>query len=206
VVVSGALDNLSDGQARALAKDGQYPLQTKLRSGAVLDIPADEIERLLAPAAAALVSQGADIIALACMGRFDGFVSPVPLLTPGTLLPDVVRSLFHPRAIGVVTPNQAQATVAKERWAREGFAVHSVAASPFREAEIINAAAMLRETDSSVVVLDCMGHGPAYRSEMARLCKKPVIAAQTVAARFAAQLAESVESTRHSATGASLTG
>jgi hypothetical protein len=171
----------------------------------VLDIPAHEIERLLAPAAAALVRRGADIIALACTRRFDAFASPVPLLAPGAVLPDVVRNLFHPRTIGVVTPNKAQAMIAKERWADEGFTVHSVAASPFRKAEIENAAATLRETDSSVVVLDCMGHGPAYRSEMARLCNKPVLAAQTVAARLAAQLAESVESSGLSMARASLT-
>jgi hypothetical protein len=36
-----------------------------------------------------------------------------------------------------------------------------------------------------LVVLDCMGHDDAYRAEFARLCGRPVVAAQTLVARVA---------------------
>jgi hypothetical protein len=40
-----------------------------------------------------------------------------------------------------------------------------------------------------VVMLDCMGLGPAYRDEFARLSGVPAISAQTLLAKVAGELA-----------------
>ena len=61
-------------------------------------------------------------------------------------------------------------------------------ASPTRHDEIEAAAAAMADHDLEFVVLDCMAHNEAYREELARLCGRPVVAAQTLVAHVVGAL------------------
>ena len=62
-------------------------------------------------------------------------------------------------------------------------------ASPYRHDEIKIAAREMADSELEVVILDCMGHGVEYRDEFTRLSKRPVLLAQTLLAKVAAEVA-----------------
>jgi len=61
--------------------------------------------------------------------------------------------------------------------------------SPYHEGGIEAAAAVMEDARPEVVILDCMGLGPRYRDEFARLSGVPAIAAQTLLAKIAGEVA-----------------
>ena len=77
----------------------------------------------------------------------------------------------------------------KEIWEADGFSVTVAVDSPYHEGGIEAAAAVMAAARPEVVMLDCMGLGPAYRDEFARLSGVPAISAQTLLAKVAGELA-----------------
>jgi protein AroM len=191
VVVVGALDGLTRDEVAAIAaRSSEYPLQTRLADGTVVEIAKDELEPLLARAAEKLVEVGAGVVVLACAGDLRPLECAVPLVVPGRILPALVETISRTRRIGVVTPNGGQREAARRKWEGDGFDVRVASASPFAEDELREAAAELSDESLELVVLDCMGHDHAYRARFAELCGRPVLAAQSLVARVAAELVE----------------
>ncbi len=185
VRLAGALDGLADAEVSALAAPGPYPLLVRLANGTTAEIPRDTLVPRVAAAARALASDGAALVVVACAGEFPAIACGVPVLVPGKVVPATVRAVAAGGRIGVVTPNAAQAPFADAKWRADGFEVVVAHASPARHDEMSAAAAVLRRAGVTLVVLDCMGHDDAYRSEFARLAACPTIAVQTLVAELA---------------------
>lgn len=191
VLVLGALDGIAAGEISAMSPSGsQYPLHTRLADGSTVDVARDAIALRLPAVAATLVERGAGVLVLACTGPFEPFDCPVPLVIPDRVLPPLVRALTRRPRIGVVVPISAQMDVARAKWQAEGFSPKVVTASPFNEADSARAGDALRDPTLELVVLDCMGHSPTHRSQIALRSHRPVIAAQTLVARLAGEIAE----------------
>jgi protein AroM len=188
VRVAGALDGLTAGALAVLAAPGPYPLLVRLASGGTAEIPRDVLVPYVARAAEALAAGGATVVVIACAGEFPDVPCAVPVLVPGRVVPAAVRALAVGARLGIVTPNAAQAPFAERKWRDDGFDVAVTHASPVDHDDLARAAAAMREAGVALVVLDCMGHDDAYRTDFARLSGLPVVAAQSLVAAVAGAL------------------
>jgi protein AroM len=186
--IAGALDGMSPRAIAALATPGYYPLLVRLADGTTAQIPRDRLVPLVAEQAQRLAAAGATLIVVLCAGGFPDIDCRVPVLLPGKIVPGVVQSITRTRRIGVVTPLAEQMPAAQAKWEQDGFQVQITWASPLDHSEIEHAAALMRDPDLEVVVLDCMGHSAAYQQDFARQCGRPVILAQSLVARIVGEL------------------
>jgi protein AroM len=187
--LAGALDGLSLREVGALAAaGGEYPLLVRLADGGAAEVPMAHLHPRVEACARRLAAEGAAAVVVLCAGGFPDVRCDVPVVLPGVLVPAVVRGLVGTGPVGVVTPNAAQVPFAERKWRGDGFAARVTYASPVGHDEIARAAAALSDPALRLVVLDCMGHDDAYRAEFARLCGRPVIAAQSLVARVAGAL------------------
>ena len=190
VRVLGALDGLSAGEIDALAtRPTDYPLLVKLADGTSRSIGLAELHPLVERRAQALAQMGARVVVVACAGGFPEVHASAPVILPGRIVPAVAGALSKTKRIGVVTPIRAQAAAAEAKWRLDGFDPLVTWASPYVHGEIEAAAALMRDPSLEMVVLDCMGHDEDYRREFAGRCEKPVLLAQSIAARIAGELA-----------------
>jgi protein AroM len=186
--VIGAIDGISATDLVTLTAPGPYPLLVRLADGTSVEVPRDRLVPRVTAAAGALAAAGARVVVVACAGEFPAVPCAVPVLVPGRLVPAAVGALAAGGRVGVVTPNAAQVPWAEAKWRSDGFDVVVTHAAPGRPAAIAAAATALQDRDLAVVVLDCMGHAEAERSELAALSGRPVVAVQALVARLAAAM------------------
>jgi len=185
----GALDGLQPGDLSRLTREiGPYPLLVRLSDGRTAEIPLRKLLPLVQRQAHELVRLGAGLLVLLCAGGFPELDSPVPVVLPGRVMPAVAGSLSRSRRVGIVTPNEGQVEAARTKWAADGFHAAVTYASPVRLEEIERAAREMADPRLDLVVLDCMGHNPAYRQEFARRCGRPVLLTQSVVAKLTGEL------------------
>lgn len=190
VEVLGALDGLTIVEIDALAaRPTDYPLLVKLADGSSRSIGMAVLHPLVEARAQEFGSLGARVVVVACAGGFPEVHASAPVILPGKIVPAVVGAVSVTRRIGVVTPIRAQAAAAEAKWRADGFDPLVTWASPYLHAEIVTASALMTDPSLELVVLDCMGHDEEYRREFASLCGKPVLLAQSIAARVAGELA-----------------
>jgi protein AroM len=187
--IFGALDDITHEELSRLARrKGDYPLYTRLADGTTVDIPLAALVPLVSQQAQRLANEGARLVVILCAGAFPEFECSAPLLLPGKIVPAVVGAVSKKGIIGIVTPIADQVSAAQSKWEADGFDVKVTWASPFRHDEIYRAAQEMSNPELEMVVLDCMGHNPDYQREFIRLCGRPVILAQSLVARVAAEL------------------
>lgn len=188
VRVAGALDGLDAAEVATLAGPGPYPLLVRLADGTTTEVPRDRLVPRVEAAARALAADGAGLVVVACAGGFPVVSCAVPVLLPGRIVPATVRAFGADGPIGVVTPNLAQVPFAEAKWRADGFTVRVTHAAPSRPDELASAAAWLRASDVTLVVLDCMGHDERSRASFAGRAERPTLAVQPLVASLAAAL------------------
>jgi protein AroM len=189
VIVAGALDLLHRAEIERLASGASdYPLLTRLRDGTPVEIELEALVPPVAERARTLAEEGCDVVVVGCAGEFPAFACPAPLVLPGRVVPAVVGALCAGRRIGVVVPVAGQREVERRRWEEAGFEPLVACGSPYREDEIENVAAELAGPELELVVVDCMGHGSGWRRALSERLRRPVLLAQSLAARAAAEL------------------
>lgn len=193
IAVEGALDGLTASDIQSLAvRQGTYPLLVRLADGTSTQIERDVLVPLVARRAASLAARRARVIVVACAGDFPRFECASVLLLPGSLLPGVVRAVSPSRCVGVVTPVEGQTAPALAKWTADGFSAHVAHAAPGDAEALARASAQLNDAPCDVVVLDCMGHDEPYREAFAAHSRHPVLLAQTIVARMAAELMQAI--------------
>lgn len=189
VRVRGALDGLDSHEIGDLARRRtDYPLLVRLLDGSTREIGMEWLHPLVERIAREFADEYATAVVVACAGDFPECRADVPVLLPGRLVPRDVATRSPRQRVGIVTPVERQMQAAAAKWLMDGFQPFVTWASPVRHVEIMRASAAMREADVDVVVLDCMGHDAAYAEEFTRRCGKPVVTAQEVAARAAADV------------------
>lgn len=192
VVERGALDGLDIRVIGTLAPgEGDEVLVTRLAGGASVFVAHREVVPRVQACVADLAHAGVALTALLCTGAFPGLASAVPLLRPDRLLLGVLRSLAWSGRLGVLTPSTAHVPQVAAHWRGHGFDPAIGVLPPYDEENpgaLGLAVEALAGGEAGVVVLDCMGYRRKVRTEVQALLGVPVLHANLVLARVAAEL------------------
>ena len=188
----GALDGLTRAEIAGLAPEGDDAvLVTRLADGSAVFVGKRHVTPRVQEKLAELDARGAVVNVLLCTGAFPRLHSTRPLLEPERVLVGVLRGITAPGRLGVLTPSERQVAQTEARWRAHGFDPLVVPLSPYEEGDpqaLDRAAGVLRGGDAGLVVMDCIGFRNHTRLELARLVERPVLVANLLVARVAAEL------------------
>ena len=189
VLEAGALDGLSAHELRAfLPGAGEPPLETRLRSGAAIEISRQALlPRLIA--AADRLSQQCGTVLLLCSGEFPELAAACPgLVQPIHILRGAVAAIARQRVLGLIGP-ASDLDEAPAQWAPYAPRLICAAASPYGPADRAEAAGReLAARHAQVIYLDCMGFNEAHRIAVRRASGLPVMSATTLTARVLCEM------------------
>ena len=184
ILESGALNGLSaDGLKAFMAREGEAPLETRLRSGTAIEISRQAIlPRLLATAAQ--LSGRCDTILLLCSGEFPALADACPkLIQPIHILRGAISAIARQRVLGLIGP-ASDLEEAPAQWAPYAPRLLCAAASPYGPMDLAQAAGRdLAGRGAQVIFLDCMGFNEEHRIAISRSARLPVMSATTLTAR-----------------------
>jgi protein AroM len=191
VIEKGALDGLSAEEIQSLApKDGENPLCTRLSSGQQVILGKESLISLVQERIDELNGAAVDLIVLLCTGHFPRFKSRCLVVEAEKVVDRCVEALVDDRhTVGVVVPLPEQMRQAKEKLSTITPKVHVCSASPYGpQEEVRQAAEILCAKKVDLVVLHCMGFSADHRTAMRNITKRPVLMANAIVARTAAEL------------------
>ncbi|MGH7322071.1 MAG: AroM family protein [Candidatus Rokuibacteriota bacterium] len=192
VLERGALDGLDIRAITALAPaPDDEVLITRLRGGAPVFVAHRRIVPRVQACLADLDRAGVGLSALLCTGVFPGLASAAPLLMPDRLLLGVLRSVSWSGRLGVLTPSAAHVQKTQARWRGYGFDPVLGVLSPYdeeRRAEWGLVVEAFAGGEVGLVVLDCMGYRQKTKEDLRALLGVPVLHANLLLARVAAEL------------------
>lgn len=189
----GALDGLRYEEIAKFAPvDGDYVLVSRMKDGGSVTFAEKHILPRLQECIYKLEEQGVSLIIFFCTGNFPvEFDSKVPLIFPNMVLGNIVPLLTRKKSISVLIPSELQIRQAQGRWEKLVDKVTVFAASPYGKFDDVKLVAeKLAETDSDLVVLDCIGYTQEMKDMVFKLTKKPVVLPRTLAARIVTEIAD----------------
>jgi len=194
LVEHGALDDLGHSEIGGLApQPGDEVLATRLRDGTGVRVAHGNLLDRLSTAVGRCETDGADAVLLVCTGKFTSIPHRRPLLGAERLFSHGAAALADQLPVGVICPEQDQATGMAARWAqvlgRPPVAVQP--ASPYQPDAAVHvaaAAARLTRAGAELVLLDCMGYSDSMRMAARDAVDSPALLARTVVARLAGAL------------------
>lgn len=192
ILEAGALDGLDRAAIASLAPETDDEiLVTRLADGSPVFVGKSKVLPRVTACIAGLEDQGVALTILLCTGVFPRLTARRPLLEPQQVLLGVLRGLSHPGRLGVLTPSERHVIQTTARWRAEGFDAAVVPLSPYDEDDPAagrRAAAALREAGVGLVVMDCIGFRDVARRELMARLGVPVLVANLLVARLAAEL------------------
>jgi protein AroM len=192
ILEAGALDGLDHAAIAELAPEADDEiLVTRLADASPVFVGKSRVLPRVKARIAALEDQGVALTVLLCTGAFPRLSGRRPLLEPQQVLLGVLRGLTYPGRLGVLTPSERHVPQTTARWRADGFEAAVVPLSPYEEhdpAALTRAAAALRSSGAGLVVMDCIGFRDVTRRDLAARLGVPVLVANLLVARLAAEL------------------
>jgi protein AroM len=192
ILEAGALDGLERDAIARLAPEGDDEiLVTRLADGSSVFVGKSKVLPRITAQIAALEERGVALTALLCTGTFPKLPTRRPLLEPQPVLLGLLRGLSHPGRLGVLTPSERHVPQTTARWRADGFDAAVVPLSPYDEhdpAALARAAGALRDAGAGLVVMDCIGFRDITRRDLTARLGVPVLVANLLVARLAAEL------------------
>ncbi|PMB96937.1 AroM family protein [Brevibacterium luteolum] len=188
IVQAGALDGLSEETIRsALApSEGETTYITRLLSGTSVELAKRHVVPLLQQRINELESQ-CDAVVVVCTGDFPMLTSGLPLYFPDQLLLQAARDRQLDGGLGLVVPLSRQTEDISAKWDELGVTVHTAVATPYGEADLAAAAAVLAVHRPGLIVLDCMGYTVAHGQAVREASECEVLVPQEFIPRYVAQ-------------------
>lgn len=192
---SGALDDLSVEDINNFSTIGpdDYVLVSKMRDGTEVKFAERHVLPLLQNCIDKLEQQGVSAILFLCTGDFDDTLhSRVPLIFPNKIISALVPVLAPHSKIATLTPSPAQLEQSKQKWSKFVQSVTPIAASPYKdsELEIDKAAAIVRDLDVDLVVMDCIGYSEQMKASLHKQTGKNILLSRTLIARVIKELVD----------------
>jgi protein AroM len=192
ILERGALDGLEMAAISALAPaPGDEVLITRLRGGAPVFVGQRRIAPRVQACLADLDRHDVAVSALLCTGVFPEMAAAAPLLHPDRLLLGALRAVSWPGRLGVLTPSASHVPQTAARWRGCGYEPVVAVLSPYEdedEGRLALAVEALGGGEAGLVVLDCMGYRRKVKHEIRALLGVPVLQANLLLARVAAEL------------------
>jgi len=192
ILEAGALDGLDRAAIARLAPTGDDEiLVTRLADASSVFVGKSHVLPRVKARIVALEDQGVALTVLLCTGAFPRMAARRPLLEPQQVLLGVLRGLSHPGRLGVLTPSERHVPQTTARWRADGFDAAVVPLSPYEEhdpASLARATAALRAAEAGLVVMDCIGFRDVTRRDLTARLGVPVLVANLLVARLAAEL------------------
>jgi protein AroM len=192
IVERGALDGLDIQAITALAPGpGDEVLVTRLRGGAPVFVARRRIAPRVQAALADLDRAAVTLSAVLCTGLFPDLAAGAPLLHPDRLLLGLLRGVSWPGRLGVLAPSAAHVPQSAARWRGWGFEPVIAVLSPYEEdtgPALGLAVEGLAGGEAGLVILDCMGYRRRVKAEVGARLGVPVVQANLLLARVAAEL------------------
>lgn len=186
---AGGLDGLSAPELKALeARTGEAVIETRLRSGAPVELSREALlPRLVA--AAARLSERCDTLLLLCSGEYPALAAACPrLVQPIHILRGAIQAVAQHRLLGLIGP-ASDLDDAPAQWSPYAPRMICAAASPYEPVEAaVSAGRRLAEQGAQVIYLDCMGFTEQHRTAVSRSAGLPALSAATLTARVLCEM------------------
>ena len=195
LVEYGILDGLDEASRRALEPlPGDFPLVSRLRDGSQCSLGKKQAAELLEKGLLVLREQGVRVVVLLCTCRFSlSIPEGMLVLEAGRIIDSAVEAMAREGGvIGLLTPLADQGRELAEHYGALPCRFVTAAASPYETVEKSETAAKALK-GADVVLLHCMGYTAPYKAAVHRVCRCPVIQANSLVARFAAELLNNQE-------------
>jgi protein AroM len=190
IVERGALDGLSRPEIAALAPGpDDEVLVTRLAGGMSVFVAKRHITPRVQRRIEELDDLGVAMTILLCTGKFEGLRATRPLLEPDKVLLGVIRGVQFGGRLGVLTPSERHVAQTERRWREYGFDPLVFPLSPYEGASSPAALAeRFRTGGAGLLLLDCIGFRRPVREALQAALGVPVIVANLLVARIAAEL------------------
>jgi protein AroM len=191
VVEKGALDGLSKDTIKSFyPKQGMTFLCTRLSDGTQVVIAEEDIIPKVQTKIEELNREKAELIVLLCTGHFPRFESRCLLLEAQKVVDRSVEALITDQnTMGLLVPLSEQREIAKQNLSHITPHITVASASPYHPMdETQRAAEALKAKKVDLVVMHCMGYTKAHKKIVKEVTGKPVLLANSIVARTAAEL------------------
>ncbi|MBG0763957.1 MAG: AroM family protein [Tissierellales bacterium] len=180
----GALDEYTREEIENKFAPIENTLVTKLRDGSQVEIDEIYIKDLIQDCVNNLETQGCEVIALYCTGKFEKITSNSILVKPHEILHDTVKNLSLTN-LGVMVPDESQVNQMKKWWENYDINTFIEPASPYKDIKNIEKAAEdFNDKNIDAIFMDCMGYTLEMKKIVEEVTKKKVVLPRTLVARI----------------------
>jgi len=193
IIEAGVLDGLTPDEIADLDDEGsELRLVTRGLNGASHKLSHDRIMPHVQVLVTEFEKQGCDLIVILCGADWSDIRSNVPVINPGKLFPNVVRSVATGLRLGVIKPDAGQVDLTERQYRAMGMDPVVLSASPYVEQRLElarDAGRTLRDANVDMVWMTCVGMGEEMRREVQAIVNKPCILAQSLLGKILGELA-----------------
>jgi protein AroM len=193
IVERGALDVHTREEIAALAPaDGDQVLVTRLVDGTSVFVGKRHITSRVQRRIEEVEALGVAFTVLLCTGEFPALRAARPLLEPDKVVRGVLAGVSFPGRLGVLTPSVRHVEQTAVRWRAHGFDPVVAPLSPYDghgDEGVEDAIAAFDRGRAGLVLMDCMGFQARTRDRIRAALGVPVVVANLLVARVAAELA-----------------
>jgi protein AroM len=190
----GAVDGLSLNEVKGLApRYGEPWSVSRMQDGTEVRLAKRELIPRMQQRVHELEDQGVDLIVPLCASDWSALECRVPFINPGGALPAIIRAMLRPGGtLGAVSPTEAQAELANERYAREGLPAVSTFAQPYTDADerrrqCAAAGELLAKRGVDLIYMGCMGHNQEMRAIVREVSGRPTVTSNGIITGLIAQ-------------------
>jgi len=128
------------------------------------------------------LDKNANLILLACTGKFSNIISDIPILLPDKLLGFYFKNFLSGEKVTVCVPDSSQINYVVEKWKRYDIEVDTVVVSPYlnSEIELYNTFISIKKFNNRFVVADCIGYDSLFKSALEKNTKSQVFLPQEI--------------------------
>ncbi len=190
VAEKGALDDFTAEEVKEKfsPQPGDEVLVSRMRDGTQVVFAEKYILPMLQKAVTDLENDGNQIIVMLCSGRFPVFEHKTLLIRPQKMVQDITKNILQGKKLGLIVPDEKQIELIREWWGND-IEAEVIAASPYLDIENIKSAAYkLKDSDVSMIFMDCMGYSDKMKQIVKDITGKTVFIPRTLLARVLNEL------------------